>query len=119
MRAQVTDGASNDSPRAIVRMPSTSSAGGASLSRNPLAPARSASQTYSSTLKVVTMSTIAGVSTSRPAICRLASMPSSTGIRMSMTTTSGRSRRAASTAARPSSTSPTTSMSACVEQIVM
>ena len=45
------------SPRATVRMAATSSAGGTSLRRKPLAPARSALKAYSSRSKVVRMST--------------------------------------------------------------
>jgi hypothetical protein len=40
-----------------MRTAATSSSGVASFSRNPLAPARSASYTYSSMSKVVSMST--------------------------------------------------------------
>ena len=45
---RVTEGASSASPRATVAIPEISVSGGESLSRNPLAPARSASKTYSS-----------------------------------------------------------------------
>src|SRR5258708_8852660 len=47
----VTDGASSASPAVTTRMPAMMSAGGASLSRNPLAPADSAPTTYSSRSK--------------------------------------------------------------------
>src|SRR5215472_676714 len=50
---RVTDGASSASPVATTRTAWTSSAAGASLSRKPLAPARSASYTYSSRSNVV------------------------------------------------------------------
>jgi hypothetical protein len=52
---RVTDGASSASPAATTRTACTSSAAGASLSRKPLAPARSASYTYSSRSNVVSM----------------------------------------------------------------
>ena len=39
----VIEGASSASPWATIRMPAASCSGGTSLSRNPLAPARSAS----------------------------------------------------------------------------
>ena len=52
--------------------PPISSAGRASLSRKPLAPARSASYTYASTLNVVTASTRIGGSTPGPAGGRIA-----------------------------------------------
>ena len=48
----------------------------------------------------------------------MAANPSSTGIRMSMTTTSGTSRRVTSTASRPSPANPTTSMSPAVPNSV-
>jgi hypothetical protein len=43
-----------------------------------------------------------------PTILRVASIPSMTGIRLSMTATSGRRRRAPATASSPSPASPTT-----------
>src|SRR6266545_904367 len=43
IRRLVIDGASSASPSATTRMPATSCSGGTSLSRKPLAPARSAS----------------------------------------------------------------------------
>src|SRR5690606_24723322 len=52
MRRRVRDGARSASPRATVRTASVSWAALASLSRKPLAPARSASTTYSSRSKV-------------------------------------------------------------------
>ena len=54
---RVTRGETTASPRATVRMAPTSSAGGTSLSRKPLAPARSALKAYSSRSNVVRMST--------------------------------------------------------------
>src|SRR5215211_994905 len=49
IRRRVTDGAISPSPEAIVRTASTSPSGEVCLSRNPQAPARRASKTYSST----------------------------------------------------------------------
>ena len=46
-----------------------------------------------------------------PTIRRVASRPSISGMRMSMSTTSGRSRPTSATASAPSAASPTTSMS--------
>ena len=57
MSCRVTLGASSDSPPATTRIPSSSWAGGVSLSRKPLAPARSAPKTYSSRSNVVSTST--------------------------------------------------------------
>jgi len=88
----VTAGASRASPPAITVTARISSSGGVSFSKNPLAPARSASTTYSSASKVVTTSTRTPVSAGSDVICRVASMPSSTGILMSISTTSGRNR---------------------------
>ena len=108
----MTDGAINASPAATTRMAATKSAGVTSLSRNPLAPARSASMTCSSVSNVVsTRMRGPRASASVPASCRVASTPSMTGIRISMTITSGRVRAAAAIASRPLAASPTTSMS--------
>src|SRR5437764_2446662 len=49
---------------------------------------------------------------------RVASMPSTPGMRMSINTTSGRSVRTASIAADPSPASPTTSRSGCASRII-
>ncbi|PRY21942.1 hypothetical protein CLV70_1187 [Pseudosporangium ferrugineum] len=62
-------------------------------------------------LKVVTTSTFGASGTPGPAMRRVTSMPSINGIWMSMITTSGRSRAAASSAWGPSAASPTTTMS--------
>ena len=78
------------SPRATVRMAATSSAGGTSLRRNPLAPARSALKAYSSRSKVVRMSTRVSSPGAEAVMARVASIPSRTGMRTSMSTTSGR-----------------------------
>lgn len=48
IRRRVMDGDSSASPRAATRTAWRSSTGSVSLSRNPAAPARSASKTYSS-----------------------------------------------------------------------
>src|SRR4029453_10008467 len=108
---RVTLGASRASPSATTRTARSSSAGSVFLSRNPLAPAARASNTYSSSSKVVRTSTRTPARSSSAAIRRVASSPSSTGMRMSIRTTSGRAERARSTAAAPSPASPTTSMS--------
>ena len=76
------------------------------LSRKPLAPAASASNTYSSSSKVVSTSTRTPASSSSATMRRVASSPSITGMRMSIRTTSGRVERASSTAAAPSPASP-------------
>ena len=111
------------SPAATTRTASASAWAEASLSTKPLAPARSASYTYSSRSKVVTTSTLGpleasvhrsaggGVQWWPTAIRRVASSPFRTGMRTSMTTTSGRSSAALSTASWPLTASPTTSMS--------
>ena len=108
MSRRVTDGASRASPAATTVIACTRSSRRTSLSRKPLAPARSASNTYSSRSKVVRMTTFTGSVTSGPASRRVASMPSTRGMRTSMSTTSARSRRATATASSPSPASPTT-----------
>ncbi len=66
------------------------------------------------------MITRVGESSSRAATTRrVASMPSSSGMRMSISTTSGFSRRAMSTACTPSTASPTTSMSSSASKIIL
>ena len=86
------------------------------LRRNPLAPAWSAWNRYSSRSKVVRMSTCAPGSAAT--IRRVASIPSMPGIRTSMSTTSGRRQRTSSTAPAPSAASPTTSISASLSSII-
>ena len=66
----------------------TISAGGVSFSRKPAAPACSARRTSSSASKVVSTRTAGGSGCA--ASRRVAAMPSSCGMRMSMRTTSGR-----------------------------
>ena len=83
-------GETTASPRATVRMAATSSAGGTSLRRKPLAPARSALKAYSSRSKVVSISTRVSPPASEVVMARVASMPSRTGMRTSISTTSGR-----------------------------
>ena len=60
-------GASRASPAATTRTAATRSSRGRSLSRNPLAPARRASNTYSSRSKVVRISTRTGSARAGPA----------------------------------------------------
>jgi hypothetical protein len=96
----------------------TRSSGGASLSRNALAPARRADRTYSSRSKVVRISTRTGSWTPPPARCRVASIPSMPGMRMSMRTTSARTWPASRTASPPSAASPTTSRSGSASRII-
>ena len=114
----MTLGAISASPLAAAWIAWASSSGPASLSRKPRAPALSAPWTYSSRSNVVMTTTASGSSTSGPASARVASMPSSSGIRMSNRHTSGRSSRARATASRPSAASPTTSMSGWASRII-
>ena len=97
-------------PSATARTAAAISRGGVSLSRKPAAPAASAAYTYSSTWNVVRTATCGGSGCAR--ICLVAVSPSITGIRMSISTTSGRSSPASATARAPSPASPTTSKSA-------
>ena len=87
-------------PSAATRTSPISSSGGVDLTRNPAAPARSARSTYWSASKVVSATTTGGSGSSL--IRSIAVSPSTPGMRRSMSTTSGRSRRTASTAAAPS-----------------
>ena len=66
------------------------STGSVSFTRNPLAPARIARATYSSSSKVVTMTMCVPASAGFSTICSVAHSPSPSGMRMSMSTTSGR-----------------------------
>jgi hypothetical protein len=103
----VTPGASRASPEATTRTPSNSRSAVTSLSRKPLAPARSASNTYSSRSNVVKIST-RGAWPPSSASCRVASMPSVPGILTSISTTSGRADRQTRTASAPSAAVPST-----------
>jgi hypothetical protein len=108
---RVTAGDSSASPAATTWTALISSAASVSLTRKPAAPARSPSKMYSSSSKVVRMTTCTPSSPGWPAIRRVASMPSRPGIRMSISSTSGFSWTASRTAASPSATEPTTVMS--------
>ena len=99
------------SPAATTLTAFSSSIGSVSFSRKPLAPARSASWTYSSRSNVVRMTTRVALSDSSPVIRRVASNPSMTGIRTSISITSGRSLAASATASAPLAAWPTTAMS--------
>ena len=85
-----------------------------SLSRKPLAPWRIAVAARSSRLNVVSTITRTGWSAratrSGEKICRVASTPSISGIRMSISTTSGGSSSTSRTASTPSPAAPTTRM---------
>ena len=112
-------GAISASPAATTRTALSRSTGNVSLSRNPLAPARSASCTYSSRSNVVRITTRVDASDSSPVIRRVASRPSITGIRTSISITSGCSLAASATASAPLLASPTTSMSGSPESSIV
>ncbi len=84
---RVTEGETTASPAATRRTALMISAGGVSLTRNPLAPARSALITCSSAWNVVSTITWGGAASRRKAV--VAVMPSISAIRMSIRTTSG------------------------------
>ena len=107
---RITEGWISASPSATTRMAAAISSGSASFSRKPLAPADRASKTYSSMSKVVSTSTRVFASSGLPVMARVASMPFISGMRMSMSTTSGLRRWASATAASPVFASPTISM---------
>ena len=67
---------------------------------------------------MVRMTTLTGSATSAPASRRVASMPSTRGMRTSMSTTSACSRRATVTASSPSAASPTTTRSGWASTIM-
>ena len=102
-------------PLATLRMAVIRSAGGASFSRKPLAPALSPAKTYSSRSKVVRMMTL--LSGPAAVMAAVAAIPSMPGIRTSISTTSGRRADAIATPAAPSAASPATSMSGSVSRI--
>jgi hypothetical protein len=115
-RGERVDGARRASPRATIRIASIRSLGRTSFSKKPLAPARIASITYSSISKVVRIKIL--VVRSSAARILVASTPSNPGIRTSIRITSGRRRRACSTASSPSEASPTSSMSSSVRSVI-
>ena len=104
------DGASSASPQRTMRTAAIRCSGETSLSRKPLAPADSAAYTYWSRSNVVRMMIRTSVRDARMRL--VASSPSISGIRMSISTTSGWYLSAAATAAAPSAASATTSMPA-------
>ena len=95
---RVTLGESNASPAATSRTARTRSAGCVCFTRKPLAPARKASNTYSSSSNVVRTRTFVSSRSGSAAIARSASKPSVLGMRTSISTTSGRSARTRRTA---------------------
>ena len=101
-------------PAWTVRMAASRNSGSASLSTNPLAPPRIARAAASSRSKVVSTMTRgclpprAAAASSRR---RVDSMPSMTGMRMSISTTSGLADAARATPSTPSPASPTNSRS--------
>ena len=75
-------------PGATTRIAASSSSGGTFLSRNPLAPARSAANASASVSNVVSTSTRGRPVVAPAQIRRVASTPSMVGMRRSITTTS-------------------------------
>ena len=103
------------SPASTARIASTIFDGGVSLSRNPDAPACNARSTRSSESKVV--STMIFGASGRARISAVAASPSITGIRMSISTTSGRSSPTRVIPSAPSDASPITCRSAAPPRI--
>ena len=97
-------------------MANSSSSGGTSLSRKPLAPAFNAAYAYSSRSNVVSISTRGRSPAAQ--IWRVASIPSSRGIRTSITTTSVGRDASSRVAVSPSPASPTTDMSSCASSTI-
>jgi hypothetical protein len=102
-------GAITASPAATARIPASNSSGRMSLSRKPLAPARSAANAYRSTSNVV--STRIRERPPAATMRGVASIPSTPGMWMSISTTSGRSSVIRRTASAPFAASPTISVS--------
>jgi hypothetical protein len=98
IRVRVATGERSDSPAATVRTPASSASAVTSLPRKPLAPALSAWATYSSISNVVRISTRVPSSSGSAQMVDVAARPSVPGIRMSITTRSGRWVRARATA---------------------
>src|SRR5712692_4279571 len=96
----------NAPPVATWRIASIRSSFETSLRRYPAAPARTASRRYAGLSCIVTM--ITAVRERSSLMRRVASRPSMSGMRTSMSTTSGSSLRALSIASRPVLASPTT-----------
>ncbi len=109
IRRRVTLGAIKASPFATTRIAERISSNAMSLTRKPLAPARSEPYTYSSSSNVVSIRTCTSLVSA--VICRVASMPSMSGMRMSITTTSGRASSTSRTASAPVPASPAISRS--------
>src|SRR5262249_4100876 len=107
---RVTLGASSASPRATTRTAWSSSSGSTSLTRKPLAPARSAPKTCSSSSNVVRTTTLTPLSWGSAEIRLVAGMPSTSGMRRAISTTSGPSSLASATATPPLGASPPTRM---------
>lgn len=87
-------------PPATARTPAISSSGSPDLTRKPAAPSFNARRMLSSSPKVVSITTPVAGTVRR--ISAAARSPSTRGMRMSRTATSGRCRWASSTACRPS-----------------
>ena len=106
-----TSGAIMEPPRTTSRTALVKSATDTPLSRYPDAPNRRALNTYSSSSNVVsTMTLIFGCA---DLISRVHSTPSTSGMRMSISTTSGLSLRTSSMASRPFFAMPTMVISLC------
>ena len=110
MSLRVTVGESTASPAATRRIARRISVGGVSLTRNPAAPSRSASEHVVVDVERRQDDDLRRVR-ARARTSRVAARPSSFGIRMSMRTTSGRWASMAAATSLPSSASPTTSRS--------
>src|SRR5680860_219912 len=114
--APAIDGLISDCPPNTARMPSAICSPGTSLSRYPLAPARTAWNRSDSSSLMVRMTILVLGATSLIAVH--ASIPDRRGIRMSIRTTSGSSSSARRIASAPSPASPTISMSGSADSTI-
>ncbi|OUD84943.1 hypothetical protein BC477_11070 [Clavibacter michiganensis subsp. michiganensis] len=106
-----SSGARTALPACTARIAAARKAGVASLSRKPLAPPRMAVADARSSANVVSTITRGGASRVPSKSARTVSRPSITGMRMSRSTTSGRTSSITASPCRPSPASPTTSRS--------
>ena len=89
IKLRVAEGDNNASPCATARTARASSSGSDPLPINPLAPARSAATIFVSFSNVVRINTRVAAKSGSPQIFSVAAIPSSSGMRISMSTTSG------------------------------
>src|SRR5690554_1465043 len=114
--SRVADAAMTALPAWTVRMAASRNSGSASFSTNPLAPprmARVAASSRSNVVRTMMRGTLPPRSSAAARMARVDSIPTITGMRMSMSTTSGRLAAAMAIPSTPFPASPTNSRSTC------